>query len=452
MKGKIQLPRIPYYGTWSQAIDLQLPPGVKTGDYTIRGSVVTGAPVSTNWADLFVAGKDWHGAFPSPKGDVHLYDPSGKTASALKKLDIRFQSIADFSSFPKLVSTLVIGEAAGEEAVEAQKDKLQKFVRDGGRILCLQMGAGAKHLKWLPENVAFFTSSPNDTDYPPKSRPFREQMNVNPERPDHPIFQGLTRRRLSLWSDYTGWDETKPGFPKIYPVTSGFKLEKQESLARTAILADYDRGLEGVALCEMLDGMGSVILCGFDLVNRIGLDPVADRLLASLITYATSKESHQVYPLIEKPIQWGNYPSERGLVCGSLNGLIVNAEWQTPPTDPGAKPLRPNTGSWNMEPGSQFSPRGRNPFGAYTYSTASSLKDLDPESKTGSGTFWVSLPSGKKAMVTKVNNPGTNAAQLTVEFNQDPAITPCPVAAGQTVERRSPLPANATNVSVPHRQ
>jgi hypothetical protein len=88
---------------------------------------------------------------------------------------------------------------------------------------------------------------------------------------------------MALWSDYTGWDEAKPGFPQVYPVTAGFKLQRAESLARTAILADYDRGLEGVALCEMFDGAGSVILSGFDLVNRAGLDPAADRLLANLV-------------------------------------------------------------------------------------------------------------------------------------------------------------------------
>ena len=195
-------------------------------------------------------------------------------------------------------------------------------------------------------------------------------------------------------------------------------------------------------------GAGSVILCGFDLANRVGLDPAADRLLANLVAYATSKESHDIYPLVEKPIQWGNYPTERGAVCGTLNGLIVNAEWRTPPTNPDAKPLAPNTGSWNMDPGSQFSPHGRNPFGAYTYSTGSTLRDLDRDSETGSGAFWVSIPRGRKTMVTKVNNPTDQPAELTVALDQQAATTPCPVGAGKTLEVRSPLSGNATNVCV----
>lgn len=447
VKGKVQIPTIPYYGTWRQAIELELPRGLATGEYTLCGSVATAVPVSTNWTDLFIAGDDWKKASLAPKGEVTLYDPSGRTSEALKKMGVQFKKISDLSSL-SMPTTLVIGEGAGDGALAARKDKLREFVRAGGRILCLRPEPGTTHQDWLPEKVSFFTSSPNASDYPPKSRPFREQMNINPERPEHPVFQGLDRRRLSLWSDYSGWDETKPGFPKIYPVTAGFKLEEQDALARTAILADYDRGLEGIALCEMFQGAGSVILCGLDLVNRCGLDPAADRLLVNLVAYATSRESHEVYPLIDKPIQWGNYPSERGAVCGSLNGLIVNAEWRTPPTDPAAKPLPPNTGSWNMEPGSQFSPRGRNPFGAYTYSTGSTLKDLDRDSETGSGVFWVSIPKGRNAMVTKVNNPTARPAQLTVALDQAAAATPCPVGAGETIEVRSPLATNTTNVCV----
>ena len=123
-------------------------------------------------------------------------------------------------------------------------------------MLCLGPVGGAFEHDWLPQEIAALTSSANDTAYPPRTRPFREQMNVNPERPDHPVFRGLDRHRLGLWSDYTGWDQTKPGFPRVYPVTAGFKLQKPEALAHTAILADYDRGLEGVALCEMFDGSG----------------------------------------------------------------------------------------------------------------------------------------------------------------------------------------------------
>jgi hypothetical protein len=101
-----------------------------------------------------------------------------------------------------------------------------------------------------------------------------------------------------------------------------------------------------------------------------------------------------------------------------------------------------------MDPGSQFEPNGRNPFGPYTYSTGSSLKDLNPDSETGSGMFWAGLPPGRKTVLTKVKNPTTSPAQLTIAVNGKTATGQVTIPAGQTMELRSPLPADATDVSV----
>src|SRR5262249_48297249 len=146
-------------------------------------------------------------------------------------------------------------------------------------------------------------------------------------------------------------------------------------------------------------GKGSVILCGLDLISRCGLDPVADRFLVNLVRYAASTNCHQVHPLIEEAIEWGNYATEQGVITGPLNGLIVNADWVRPPTNPSAKPLAQQEGAWNTRPGDQFVPHGRSPFGPYGYSTSSSLKDLNPNSSIGSGTFWANIPKGRTNMI-----------------------------------------------------
>ena len=54
------------------------------------------------------------------------------------------------------------------------------------------------------------------------------------------------------------------------------------------MLANYDHGLEGIALAELFDGAGSAMVSGFDVVNRSGMDPVADRMLANLVRYMAS--------------------------------------------------------------------------------------------------------------------------------------------------------------------
>jgi len=110
--------------------------------------------------------------------------------------------------------------------------------------------------------------------------------------------------------------------------------------------------------------------------------------------------------------------------------------------------MPPNTGSWNMAPGDPFLPRGRNPFGPYGYSTASSLRDPHPEAKTGTGFFWARIPESKRWVITTVENPGQTPGTLVVSLNDQPAGPPATIAPGSQVRVRSPLPAGVTTVCV----
>lgn len=446
LSGKIKLPTIAYYETWQQSLALDLPLTLGTGDYVIYGEVVKDKhSVSRNEIALFLAGADWRKT-AQPERAVVLYDPSGRTAKALERLNIRTQS-ADLSKLT-MQTTLVIGEGAWDKTLIAASAQLKNFIAAGGRILCLSQLKEKFDTAWLPVPIELLTDSANSPTYLPASRPFRDNMNINPERPQHPIFEGLNRYRLALWSDYTGWDQTKPNFPQLYPVTRGLKLTRPEALARTAILADYDRGLEGIALCEAFDGKGSVILSGFDLINRVGLDPAADRLLDNLVRYAASTAEHYAHPLIEKPIVWGDYSTEEGVVSGPLNGFAVNADWIAPPTNPNATPLTQDEGAWNTRPGDQFVPHGRRLLGLYGYTTAAGIQDLNPASPIGSGIFWARIPAGKKSVVTVVKNPTQQTAHLDIEINDKRVMETASIPSGATLTVRTPLTASTIATSV----
>jgi len=179
----------------------------------------------------------------------------------------------------------------------------------------------------------------------------------------------------------------------------------------------------------------------------IGLDPVADRFLANLLRYAASQKNHEVHPLIDQPIQWGNYASERGVITGPLNGLVVNTTWVRPPTNPSAKPLTQQEGAWNTRPGDQFSPHGRSPLGPYGYSTGSTLRDLNPDSEIGTGVFWVRIPAGKKNMATVVENPTEQPLELSVGINGGPA-SKTEIPAGKTITVNAALPQDKTALAV----
>jgi hypothetical protein len=446
----VHLPKIPYYKTWSSRLQLDIPADLPTGEYILSGLVMAknGRTLSRNECTVFVANRRWS---TEPRGpleqDVTLYDPSGKTARALRDLGLPFRQITDLRKGVPVAGVLVIGEEAWNSAAADEAAKLKACIRNGGRILLLKQDPAKFDSSWLPAPIAFFSASANSPTYPPASRPFNGNMHVNPERPDHPVFTWLNRRHFDVWSDYTDWEQTRPGFPQVYPVTAGFKLKDADSLARVAVLADYDRGLEGIALCEMFDGRGSVIVSAFDIIQRAGLDPVADRFLANLVRYAASQKNHDVHPLIDQPIEWGNYASERGVINGPLNGLVVNATWVRPPTNLSAQPLTQDEGAWNTRPGDQFSPHGRSPLGPYGYSTGSGLRDLKPDSETGAGIFWARIAPGKKTVATLVENPTSKAAELEVSVNDGPD-TKTEIPAGTTVTVSAPLPGDATKVGV----
>lgn len=444
---EVPVPDIRYYGAWSRKLEIDLPSHLSTGKYRLKGTVRAGGRlVSQNQEALFVAGPDADQPAIRLENRVCLYDPAGRTASALRRLRIPFQPLPDLASGPVPGAVLVIGEAA--PGLGAAAAHLKALLEGGGRILCLRPDPATFDASWLPEPVHFFTASAHGTTYPPASRPFSGNMNINPERPQHPVFEGLDRAALARWSDYTDWDQTKPGFPRVYPVTAGFKLRNPESLARTAILANYDRGLDGIALAELFGSAGSVILCGFDLAARAGLDPAADRLLRNLVEYAATSRGHEPHPFIRRPIQWGNYASEEGVVAGPLNGLVVNADWVKPPTNPEATPLTQAQGAWNIRPGDQFVARGRRLLGPYGYSTGSSLKDLNPASELASGVFWAQIPAGKRRMITSARNPSGQAARLTVVVNDVAPDAGTIIPPGEISQITTVIPGGATNLCV----
>jgi beta-galactosidase len=417
--GQTQLPRVPYYEARSVAVQVHVPRATPTGEYVIQGEITSaGEIVSHNTTDLFVATDDWSKPARAPDSPVALYDPVGKTAKALRRLGIAFDRVKRVEDASG-EAPLVIGEQVWDKRLSASRPRLAKMLMDGGRILCLRQDGGALDMSWLPVEVTLATSG---------GEPYRNGMDINIERPWHPAFEGITRERLAVWSDYSRWDETKPGYPRSHPVTLGYRLAEPESLDRTAVLANFDRGLASMALCEVFDGDGSVILSGFDLVNRSGLDPVADRLLANLVRYAASEESHHAHPLIDSPVVWGDYASERGLVTSVLNGLIVNAV--------------------RARPAAHSVPHGRRPFGPFTYNGLCHIVDLNPESKVGSGAFWARVPTGTTAVVTKVENPTEDDAELEVAVNGSGEEGASIIPAGQTETIRRDIPAGATQVSV----
>ena len=422
----ISVPDIPYYQIHSRQLSIKLPDNLFTGYYNLEGVVFSnGKEVSRNRERIFVASQSFPG---SPvTGSILLYDTSGKTGDALKRLG--YQPIP-FNKSVKLNTSipLVIAENSADEILSSQASQIMKFINKGGRVVVLRQDSILqKYLEsFLPVQVSFPQIDIDNPAYPPPPRPSGNGFSINPERPGHPVFSGISRAELRMWSDYTSWDETQKGFPEIYPVRNGFILLNKEDIANTAILGNYSVGLEGIAIAEFFKEKGSLLLTGLDILNRSGIDPVADRMLKNMVDYMSSTDGHEIHPLVDAPIRWGEYETENGILTGIYSGFMLNSK----PALYGSYENLPiillrdghmfgeKGGGWNNAAGKQYVPYGRRMFGPYFHRDFGGVPaPIDPLSETGKGVFWCRIPKNSAKMKTLVWNPADVALEFQVSIN-----------------------------------
>lgn len=448
---------VPYYGTANRTIGLRIPPDLPTGRYTLEGELVhDGRVASKNETELFVAEPSFRRDVGTLFRSLAVLDATGQIDAALQKLQVPFNKATRIDGLDPERDMLVTGGREIDSRDEATA--LGSFVAAGGRVLYLEPDTAATDLSWLPADVDLRTAPLDHALVYPGGRPFRNALAVNPERTDHPVLDGVERDRLYMWSDPAGWDQTQPGFPAVYPVTHGFSLANREDLGRTAVLANYDHGLQGVALAELFEGKGSVLLSGFGILDRAGLDPVADRLLINMLRYHASEAEHHAHPLVTSPIIWGEYGSEYGLVTGIYSGLLVNTVPVIPEglterypykVDENGFHYAGSSGGWNTRPSIQYLAQGRRPFGPYTFSLGGAVRLPEEHADQGEGKFWLRVPVGRTAMITTVQNPVDEPLTLEIEINgiRQQEIVP----AERTVEIETGLRKSEMTLAVTYR-
>lgn len=430
----VKIPDVAYYATHQQTINIKLPDHIATGDYQLTGKIVSsGKIISENSYKLFIADKLFSRSAPSPQSKILLYDPAGHTARSFKTLGIAYESLENFKNLP-LTSALVIGENAADNTVKINSNVIKNYISKGGRVLCFRQDS--VHLP----NVNTLVEQPfksvlpdiDNPEYPSPVRPSRNGYYVNSERQEHPVMFGIQRRNLQVWSDYTGWNETKENFPAIYPVTDGFIPVNKASLGSITILCNYGSGLEGVALAEQFNGKGSLLLSGFDLARRTGIDPIADRLFLNLVAYNATKENHDPYPVITNTIIWGDYETEKGILTGINSGLMLNSTPRIPEiaknktitiTEKGDQFAPGIRVGWASRPGLQYVANGRRPFGPYYLRGFGAMPEiLDKKTVEGEGVFWCRVLPGVNTAHSKVWNPDKKALTIYIQIN-DQTVT-----------------------------
>ncbi|MGI8584306.1 MAG: hypothetical protein ACR2KX_19100, partial [Chitinophagaceae bacterium] len=445
---------IPYYSTAKKTFEIKLPANIISGKYQLVGKVISmGKIVSQNFYNLFIADDNFTKAGSSNANTILLYENDSATKKALTKLGIKSTSIAILDNFQQ-GNILIIGENSADNNVADNAASIKNFMSAGGRVLCMRQDSA--HLVNI-NSILINPLQNNNVDiddpvYPVTSKSPRNGYYVNPERPDHPVFSGITRDNLRVWSDYTNWDETKNGYPAIKPVTDGFTLQNKDDVASTAILANYSSGLQGIALAEQFQGSGSILLCGLDIANRTSIDPVAARLLLNLVNY-TKSSIHERYQLITSPIVWGEYETEKGIVTDLYSGLLVNSTPRVPKdylgkgivvAKEGYQFAGGNKGGFNTRPGIQYVANGRRPFGPYAQ-TFGGQPLPEKNSTEGTGKFWCRIPEGQNMATSIVWNPGDEPLVIKIKVNDLPEVSKT-INAGDRVSIETAL--NNSNVNI----
>ncbi len=418
---------IPYYSSLEKELEIKLPENIISGDYTLSGELFSdGRKVSHNFFKLFIADDDFKGPLSLNSGEIALYDQKGDTKKAFKNLGVPFHDITKINDLPTN-NILVIGENSADENMISYRGIIKDFVKKGGRMIVLRQDSLSRIQlnKLLEYKLSNTTVDIDNGVYPVSTTAPRNGFNINPERSEHPVFSGVSRDNLIVWSDYTNWNEKEKGMPAIYPVTDAFKLEDTEGLASTAILADLNYGLQSIALAEQFIGEGSILLCGFDLAQRANLDPIADKILFNMLNYSLSENRHQQYQLVTNPIIWGDYVSENGLIVDSYNGFIANA---TPKltdafikegikvTKEGYQLAGGHPSRFNTRPGLQYVLNGRRPWGPFDPSYGRS-PSYNKSSGFGTAKFWCTIPKGQNNMKSVVWNPSGETLTIKIRVN-----------------------------------
>ncbi len=427
VEGRSSLAATPYYAARSTRLSIPLPAALPTGDYTLSGVIARGRDtLSRNQTRIFVAARSYVMKPPALSRSVVAYDPNGLSVAALRRIGIVAKPIGSIVGISPARDLLVVGADSWNPAIARDTALLRRFVASGGRVIIMHQDPARFDGSWLPSPVRLQKGELDHMKVFPGGRPFGNGMAVNPERVGHPVLDGIGRDRLFLWSDFTNWNESKPGFPQVYPVTRGFVLADPRTLDRAAVIANYDHGLEGVAIAELFEGTGSVLMTGLDIINRSGLDPVADRMLMNFVRYMGGETPHTNTLSFDSRITWGDYASERGLLTGIYSGLLLNTVPVVPADLRDKYPITVDkigfaqaggAGGWNTKPAVQYIGRGRRPFGPYTFTSGGSVTLAEGHAPVGEGKLWLRVPGTRKTMITTVNNPVADTLRFEVEVN-----------------------------------
>ena len=190
-----------------------------------------------------------------------LYDKTGKTASILKTLKLRYNLIKSLSPLPSSLKLLIIGADSLDREVARNKKELAEFVAGGGRIICFEQD---KYLPWTPVNLSL--------DSIPATVTFKRSVG-------HPLLKNITPEDLKFW-----------GHDNIVCGNSFRKWDKGNcrAIIDAGAIPDCSSSLIGLnwtPLVEIPYGRGVYLLNQLHLTEKFDKEPAAKILMQNILEY-----------------------------------------------------------------------------------------------------------------------------------------------------------------------
>jgi len=264
----------------TQLLEEKLDTEALEGTYTVRAQITAddGVPIADNeyGFDVFSAGQ-----LAVPEARIAVFDPSNSLKPFLRQAGIAFVEFDARTdrSIPVFVSRSEANTAAQRDLF----DKLKGFIKSGGTAVYLQ-GTG-RNVPWAKAGEASALL------------PVRVRVKaaiglwlciphlVN----DHPFFEGLPVNCMmgpvyeNVWATHTLLDVE--GEPIAGAV--GFDFAPDFELSKRHYYGPGDTWW-GSDVAEVAVGRGRCILSQLRLVDNLGMDPVADKILFNMIEWTSA--------------------------------------------------------------------------------------------------------------------------------------------------------------------
>jgi len=194
-------------------------------------------------------------AAPKPQTsatDLLVLDPQGTVRSHLTRRGIAFTEVARFEDLPETGKVVVIGKDALDPR-QATDPKLLALAAAGARVLVLEQQHPLHYLA-LPADLEVSSDTGRVA--------FAENLN-------HPVFEGLAQQ------DFSTWSQDHIVYRNAY--------RKGSRGAISLVQCDEELRDTAMAACPVNDGL--LLVCQLVVGEKLGFDPVAQRLFDNLLNY-----------------------------------------------------------------------------------------------------------------------------------------------------------------------